>query len=366
MRAVLLIAFPDIADTFFAIYGLNHTGSGVFVMVFAFVTIWVAALRWFFLRLGLSTIQMLAIGLIVGGQAVVVLDERTSGGEGGDGNHSQFKNHTPHAGGGGAGGKDALFMFGMSAVLVASLADAIMYVFSEKALNTLTPAGAGAGIARVGTGGDSTGGGLLQDVQGWGESSSSDALLPVAAYEDEVAAAAAIVAHGADALNRLEPVALARQRGGGGEGREMGNEHRLVTEDEVCCLVGAINLGLTCCYVGGYSAAGKWGAWVSEPIHAKGGDPTTVAVVWMINSVLYFAHFASFYYVCRQSSVSAGVNKASQAAAIFFTSSALFCNDYSEQCLTVYKGIAAVLVCAGVLLYGVKLEQCIASTRAGT
>jgi hypothetical protein len=68
-------------------------------------------------------------------------------------------------------------------------------------------------------------------------------------------------------------------------------------------------------------------------------------------------------YICRHSSVSAGVNKASQAAAIFFTSSALFCTDHPEQCLTVYKGIASALVCAGVLLYGVKGE-CMAIVRS--
>jgi hypothetical protein len=91
-----------------------------------------------------------------------------------------------------------------------------------------------------------------------------------------------------------------------------------------------------------------------------------VTVVWMVNSVLYFAHFASLYYVCRQSSVGVGANKASQAAVIFFSSSALFCNDHSKQCLKEYKGIAAALVYAGMLLYEVKLEQCIAITRKGT
>ena len=138
---------------------------------------------------------------------------------------------------------------------------------------------------------------------------------------------------------------------------------RLVTEDEVTVLVGFINLVLTAIYIGAYSAAGEWRPRVTDPIKEKGGDPTLVLAVWAIDSVLYFAHYSSFYYCCRYSAVSAAVNKASQAAAVFFGSSLAFCERDEKQCLTNAKIAASLVVIAGVLLYGIPPATCVRICR---
>jgi hypothetical protein len=49
LRRTLPIALPDIADTFFTIFGILNLGSGLFIIIFSFVTVLAALIRWLFL-----------------------------------------------------------------------------------------------------------------------------------------------------------------------------------------------------------------------------------------------------------------------------------------------------------------------------
>ena len=249
--AAASMALPDLAAVPLQVYGLNHTGSGIFIVVFATVTAWVAALRYGMLRKGLRVSQILGVLMIVGGQALVVRDG-TAGSE----------------------ASTLAFVSGVIAILAAAFLDAVMYVFTERAAAQRSPTA-----------------------------------------------------------------------GGGSE--------RLITEDESCCLVGVVNLGFAALYVAAYAAAGRWGAWVARPIADAGASPGAVAAVWLADAFLYYAHYGSFYYCAKYSSVSAGVNKALQSAAIFYSSDLIFCSRARRaQCLTLYKVLASAAVCVGVLVYG--------------
>ena len=98
------------------VYGLNHTGSGIFIVVFATVTAWVAALRYGMLRKGLRGSQILGVLMIVGGQALVVRDG-TAGSE----------------------ASTLAFVSGVVAILAAAFLDAVMYVFTERAAAQRSP-----------------------------------------------------------------------------------------------------------------------------------------------------------------------------------------------------------------------------------
>ena len=51
------------------------------------------------------------------------------------------------------------------------------------------------------------------------------------------------------------------------------------------------------------------------------------------------------------------INKAVQSVSIFALSSGFYCSGHSEQCFSVAKGIATVLVIGGVVGYGVFGQQ---------
>jgi hypothetical protein len=259
--AVLSMCLPDLLAVPFQVYGLKVTGSGVFIVVFSTVTLWVAVLRYLALGKGLRALQGVGIALIIGGQLLIVKDGTGSGGDDDDISNT-------------------VFVAGVVSIFVAAFLDAVMYVFCERFSNATVDDGKGGAVAR------------------------------------------------------------------------------LLTEDEICCLCGVVNICLAAAYVGAYSAAGMWNEWVEEPVARGGARPAVVAAVWLFDSVLYYGHYAAFYYVAKHSSVSAGVNKAMQGAAIFYSSDIIFCRSVAvkerrSQCLTTFKVLASLGVCLGVLVYSI-------------
>ena len=108
LRRLLPVAIPDLCDTFFTIFGILNLGSGLFIIIFSFVTVLAALIRWAFLRKKLYWWQWLAILAITG---VLILTAGTPG-----------------------KGESGRFL-GVICTLVATLMDAIMYVSAEHALN---------------------------------------------------------------------------------------------------------------------------------------------------------------------------------------------------------------------------------------
>ena len=68
-----------------------------------------------------------------------------------------------------------------------------------------------------------------------------------------------------------------------------------ITANELCGVVGLINLLLTGSYIAVYSILGEWDSIVVEPIAEKGGDTKMVAILWSVQALVYYAHYASFY-----------------------------------------------------------------------
>lgn len=121
----------------------------------------------------------------------------------------------------------------------------------------------------------------------------------------------------------------------------------------------------------------RWDSYVAEPIEHNGcgGTFESVAYLWCLQSVMYWAHYLSFYWVAKQgSSVAAGVNKAIQGTTIFTLSHLFFCptgpsflmqphepveqrpimctdESLNGQCFDVQKGLAVVVVGFASLLY---------------
>ena len=218
-RAALTMALPDLAAVPFQVYGLMHTGSGIFIVIFAAVTIWVAWLRMCFLRKGLRPLQWAGIVMIVGGQAIIVRDGTDTSEEDKEG--------------------PVTFAMGCVAIFLAAFLDAVMYVFTEVAANKS------------------------------------------AAPRLEEAPAAVDASLEDDAPGAAEPTVVVE---------------RLITEDESCCLVGFINFLLAGTYVTAYASAGKWGDFVSHPIHHSGGSRAAILGVWLLDAALYYAHYGAFYY----------------------------------------------------------------------
>ncbi len=284
LRAALTVAIPDACDTFFMVYGIAHAGSGVFIIVFAFVTVWTAMFRKCILRRNITWRQWVALLLIAGGQCVVVMGTNAGGGEGS-------------------------FLLGAGATLVAALCDAIMYVFTERVLTGADPPP---------------------------PVSLNGAPAPADGGDDE-SSPSVQAGGGEEAL--AEPAAKGAAAGG-------------LDEVELTFLVGALNLPVMLAYVAAYTALGKWGPWVEEPIAEGAASWPAVVAVWAVDALFYFAHFLAFFYCCSNSNaVIAAVNKSLQAALVFFLSSAFFCGHDAAQCLNGMKIASALIVCVAILLY---------------
>ena len=113
LKRVASIAYPvavfDIIDTVFATGGIVWAKSGLFVIAFSSITVWVAILRRFFLRQHQTWNKWAAV-------IAITIAIAASGAESVDGNVSFLR------------------IIGVIATLVSALADAAMYIFVEKLL----------------------------------------------------------------------------------------------------------------------------------------------------------------------------------------------------------------------------------------
>ena len=152
LRRLLPVAIPDLCDTFFTIFGILNLGSGLFIIIFSFVTVLAALIRWTFLRKKLYWWQWLAILAITG---VLILTAGTPG-----------------------KGESGRFL-GFICTLVATLMDAIMYVSAEHALNPKKGTGVRGRLSthvRLGSIGSDTD--LRTELSTGDDSASSEAVTP--------------------------------------------------------------------------------------------------------------------------------------------------------------------------------------------
>eukprot|EP00928_Gymnodinium_smaydae_P065919 TRINITY_DN48998_c0_g1_i1.p1 TRINITY_DN48998_c0_g1~~TRINITY_DN48998_c0_g1_i1.p1 ORF type:complete len:387 (+),score=29.58 TRINITY_DN48998_c0_g1_i1:42-1202(+) len=98
----------------------------------------------------------------------------------------------------------------------------------------------------------------------------------------------------------------------------------------------------------------RWDELVAQPMDPM-APPAARCVLWYVVYLLVCAlHQYGFYYCLSFSdlaAVTSGVNKSIQASVLFFASSALFCHVAPAQCISTYKVLGTIGVCAGVLIY---------------
>lgn len=104
------VALTDLADTGFTAYGYT-IGSGLFAVLYSFVTVMTALIRRYYLGRTLRGQQWAAVWIITFGMAVSGADQFSL-----------------------LGGYSPSMLLGMGSVLVAAFCDAIMYVLAESAL----------------------------------------------------------------------------------------------------------------------------------------------------------------------------------------------------------------------------------------
>lgn len=395
-RVIIPIACADIADIFLHAFGINYAGSALYIVFFSSVTVWTALLRRLWLKRTLARMQWLSVILITVVLSVTGLEHGSTGSD-----------------------KPAHVLFGIIMTLGAAVCDAFMYVLTERAL--------GLGHASHGSPGEeppepratktslpisipSSAPTSRQEEVGTepidepGSQTRGDDAEPVAdgrraeGEDDNCVGMAALQANASPAS--LLSVHSSEQEDCGWRAAERGGDddeegrqdcsvgemlHRPLQEgtrnrdlncgptpNEISTAVGAFNLGISLAYVGIYSAAGLWRTWVTDQIDAKGGDSRLVVSFWVVQALIMWLHYLTFYYsVGCTSAVAAAVNKAVQSAGIFLLSAALYCNTswgpgkafpdvfiYDEkECMTPVRVVAVVVVCGSVLLYAHGYKQ---------
>ena len=122
LRLLLPVALPDLCDTFFTIFGILNLGSGMFIIVFSFVTVLAAVIRWLFLKKKLYWWQWMAIATIT-----CTIIATGSGGHGGGAEDTEETEEEAEA--------SLQRTIGFLCTIIATTMDAIMYVCAEHALN---------------------------------------------------------------------------------------------------------------------------------------------------------------------------------------------------------------------------------------
>ena len=125
LRLLLPVALPDLCDTFFTIFGILNLGSGMFIIIFSFVTVLAALIRWVFLKKKLYWWQWVAIAAITGTIIATGSGGHGVGGGGGAEDTDETEEEAEAA---------SLRTIGFLCTIVATTMDAIMYVCAEHAL----------------------------------------------------------------------------------------------------------------------------------------------------------------------------------------------------------------------------------------
>ena len=301
IKLVVPVALFDAGDKWFTFFGIKNAGSGLYIVVFASLTIWTALIRRFVFGQKLETIRWVAVLVITAGLAVdavsVAMDEPTL-----------------------KGGIDMTLVFGMLAAIVAAVFDAFMYTFAEHAMS-------------------------VKDVDGLGQKinpSESDlcwlmgmidlpiVLVYIVAYVVLGGHWDSLVVDEIKDAGKCDTSSLDGSASG-----SFDSDETYKTEGE-------------CHHIGG-----TW-----EP---AGGTMLSAGLLWMVQGAALWLHYITFFYcVSRGSSVSGAVNKALQSASIFFLSWAVYCPPAvighlasEKNCLDTPRIVCALIVFLGVLLYGI-------------
>jgi drug/metabolite transporter (DMT)-like permease len=224
LRLLLPVALPDLCDTFFTIFGILNLGSGMFIIIFSFVTVLAALIRWIFLKKKLYWWQWLAIAAIT----VTIIATGAGGHGGGEGGGPEETEAEAEA----AAAASLQRSIGFLCTIIATTMDAIMYVCAEHALSTNPNAETEAVVARPSR-----------------DAAHTEQLGRVADPE-----ARALLESAFELIDELkEELSSLSTKGVGQRSHAAGP----VTPAEMTTVVGLVNLPLVSLYVGAYSLSGK-------------------------------------------------------------------------------------------------------------
>ena len=324
------VATFDIMDTVFATGGIFWAKSGLFVIAFSSITVWVALLRRLCLKQRQAWNKWCSVVLItvaIGASGMQSIDVKQSDKE------------TDVVG---------LRIVGFASTLVAAFADACMYIYVEKLFKNHEN-----GVVVVV---------LEEDEQG---------------EEDAASRVREGKEGGVDGMRLL----LAETNDGGGDGEGDGDgddvgDTTKVTPFELLTFIGLVSTAFSLAWMFIFFIGGWWatdvkviqGCGFQNNINAtRGGGHTggrtawyTLGGLWILLGVVgNGVHYIAFFHLVKhENSLSASISKASQSAMIFFLSSFLFCSPSSPtQCLTPLKIACAAVVCVSVVLYSVPMQK---------
>lgn len=326
-RTALPAALADLGDTIFATAALLWTESGLFIVLFSSLTVWVALLHKIFLRKKKVWTKWLSVVVITfaisatGIESLLVSQSQTN--------------------------FDALLLLGIVFAVVAAFCDALMYVSIEKAIS-------------------------MEDKAVGDPASKLDSLVQ---NTDE----------GNDGGSETEVQKLADEPADRNSFDSSGFNTTLLHSEtdksldlvEVSLFMGLFSLMASILWVAVVLISSSWNKLV-KPVGDCGFNASkqtaaasqlaklwmlrgttldlsvdTLLWLWTLQGIVGFGvHYIAFFYVIQHAnSVVAGISKACQSALIFSLSSFFFCQRSQSQCLTATKVAAALIVFVSTILY---------------
>lgn len=119
----------------------------------------------------------------------------------------------------------------------------------------------------------------------------------------------------------------------------------------LCVRVGTSCIGILSVYMVLYTIP-RWNELVSDNIKARGGNLHVIffSFVWLVISQL--AHALTYFMLLGSvGAISTGILQSLRAILVFAFSSLLFCEVQESQCYTLKRGLATLVVVAGVIYY---------------
>ena len=121
----------------------------------------------------------------------------------------------------------------------------------------------------------------------------------------------------------------------------------------LCSLVGSISLLIISIFCINFTIP-LWDSLVTEPMAESGGSYTVV--FWTLGAIAIsqLIHNTNYFKVTAHSgAVTTGLVTTLRGVSVFMISHFLYCDSNSSQCFTFYKGLSALFIATGIIVYSI-------------